>query len=105
MTSATDKRLARDVQALTRKEGKVGQPLAAPATPATIPGGVGRAAGQAFSGELTSPLTEASRETVKYKVYDPNDSTQWIEVDQITKLVMTDANGREIVFNFVDPTA
>ena len=51
---------------------------------------------------IDSPLTEQSRTTVDFEIFD--DLNVWSVIEKhVTELVMTDANGNDIVFNFIDP--
>ncbi len=50
---------------------------------------------------IASPLTEQSRETQTLTLYS-DDSTVEIDAEQITKVTMLDANGREVVFIYAE---
>jgi len=43
---------------------------------------------------------ELSRKTVTKKIYNPDDSSQWVEVEQISNLIMTDKNGETWYWTF-----
>lgn len=95
---------------LSRRPKKSREPLATAPTPEEIPAArneqerfVAEETGTGSGSGITSPLTEQSRETQIVKIYDPSDITAWIEVEQITKLVMKDAAEIELEFNFTPP--
>lgn len=50
---------------------------------------------------IASPLTEQSRETQTLTLYS-DDNTVEIDAEQITKVTMLDANGREVVFIYAE---
>lgn len=95
---------------LSRRPKRNREPLGTAPTPEDIPASrneqdraVAEETSPGSGGGLLSPLTEQSRETQTLKVYDPSDATIWVEVEQITKLVMKDAAEVEIEFNFTPP--
>lgn len=107
MSDLTDKRLARDLRTLIPRKGVRNVLQAAPA-PKPIAATLGRAYPEIDSpapsgGGLVSPLTETGRQVATVRVYDPADSANYIDVEQITQLTMEDAEGTEIVFNFAAP--
>jgi len=74
-------------------------------TPASrVPANPAPAADPATSdgGGYASPLTEQSRVTTTVTIPVPSGATS-VDVEAITQLTMTDANGVALVFNFTAP--
>ena len=47
--------------------------------------------------------TEKSRTTSTKRVFNPDDNSQWVDVQRIETLVMTDENKQDHTFNFNNP--
>lgn len=90
---ATLEGLIAHLQPVKRGKGS----LDPPATRDRLPESVAEAVPQGedpLSGQgINWPLTEISRTVQTVRVYDPNDATRWIDVEQVTELVLEDALG------------
>jgi hypothetical protein len=101
--------VAYEVPPLARRPKKPREPLGTAPAPEAIPAArleKERAVAEEATGGgggIASPLTEVRRETQTLRIYDPSDSGTYVDIEQITHLVMEDASGIEIEFNFTPP--
>ncbi|ACL71479.1 conserved hypothetical protein [Thioalkalivibrio sulfidiphilus HL-EbGr7] len=105
---ATDKRLIEDLNSLVdiRPDRKLPEtPMRGPLAP-----GRGYAAGDepptTQGGGIASPLIEpdiSAREYYESRLFTSSDGIFTLEVAPIRQLLMADANGAEVVFQFAEP--